>query len=79
MLGQGVQEHKGISQNYEPAEGVPPIRPVEACVCFGMLTSQRHNGSLIASLSCPISFAGNQAVTLGHWAAACADANTNKF
>lgn len=71
MLEQGVQEHKAISQNYEPAEGAPPIRTVEACICFGLLASERHNGSLITSLSCPISFAGNRAVTLGLWAAAC--------
>lgn len=75
MLGQGVQEHKGISQNCEPAKGVPPFRPVETGICFGMLASERHSGSLSASLSRPISFAGNRAVTIGHWAAACVNVN----
>lgn len=40
MLGQGLQEHKGVSQNQEPAKGVPPIRLAKNMVCFGMLASR---------------------------------------
>lgn len=70
VLGQRLLGAQRNQSELRTSQGSATHQTGQNTVCFGMLASKRHNGSLITSLGCPISFTGNRTVPQRSWAGA---------